>query len=132
MQPQVTLPQLNARGDVMIVKVLILLIVLCLIPSVPSPSTKARNLVPSEVSAFPIGGEMHSGPAERFAYDMLRNEFDQAKINLEEFVHFPELREHSRIRGVQLVPSPEKNVKILLAHFHDEVLKGDRLAFFGN
>ncbi|MGM0884999.1 MAG: hypothetical protein ACQEXQ_28650 [Bacillota bacterium] len=95
-----------------------------------SGSVTAQTTAPSEAVAAPTGGEIRRGPAERFANAILRNDLDEAQKYVEnDFVQIPEVRERSPISGIQLVSSPEEDVKILLAHFDDEVLEGERLAF---
>ncbi|RED76060.1 hypothetical protein [Cohnella phaseoli] len=95
-----------------------------------SGSVKAQNIATSEAVAAPNDGETHLGPAQQLAKALLRNDLDGAQKYVEkDFVQIPEINENSPIGGIQLVSSPEKDVKILLAHFDDEVLKGERLAF---
>lgn len=112
------------------IKALFLLMVMGLFTWMLSESVTAQNITPSEAVAAPTGGETRLGPADRFVKAILRNDLDQAQKYIEkDFVQIPEVRENSRISGIQLVSSPEEDVKILLAHFDDEVLKGERLAF---
>ncbi|MGM0885202.1 MAG: hypothetical protein ACQEXQ_29685 [Bacillota bacterium] len=112
------------------VKALFLLMVMSLFTSMLSGSATAKNIAPSEAVAVPTGGKAPRGPADQFAKAILRDDFDQAKKYVDkDFVQIPEVRENSHISGIQLVSSPEKDVKILLAHYDDEVLKGERLAF---
>lgn len=92
-------------------------------------SVTAQNIAASEAVAAFNGVETRE-PAQKFARAILRNDFDEAQKYVDkDFVQIPEIRENSPIRGIQLVSSPEEGVKILLANFYDEVLKGERLAF---
>ncbi|MDQ8739335.1 hypothetical protein [Paenibacillus sp. LHD-38] len=112
------------------VKALFLLMIMGLFNSMLSGSATAQNIAPSESVAAPTGDETSLGPAGRFAKAILRNNLDEAQKYVEkDFVQIPEIRENSPISGIQLVSSPKEDVKILLAHFDDEVLEGERLAF---
>ncbi|MCA0757262.1 hypothetical protein KP806_19560 [Paenibacillus sp. N4] len=110
----------------------LLLIAVACLPSLFSlaGSVTAQNIAASKAVAALNGGETRLEPAQKFAKAIMRNDFDEAQKYIDKsFVQIPEIRENSPIRGIQLVPSPEKGVKILLANFYDEGLKGERLAF---
>jgi hypothetical protein len=98
------------------------------------------------LSVTPLGGAAAEGetamvaaPSERerqpdavfeFAKTLCwRNDRDRALAYVMDGVQIPEIREKTRIGHLQVVPSTKKGVRILLAHFEDETLKGDRLAF---
>lgn len=111
-------------------KVLFLLMIMSLFNSVLASSIIAHNLEPSESVAAPTDGETLPGPVDRFAKAILRNNLEEAQKYVDkDFVQIPEIRENPKISGVQLVSSPKSDVKYLLAHFDDEALEGERLAF---
>ncbi len=58
-----------------------------------------------------------------------RNDRNKAMQYLEDYAEIPVIREKSRVGQLQVVPSTKEGVKILLAHFKDETLQGERLAF---
>jgi len=67
--------------------------------------------------------------AVKFQQAILKKDINLAQNYLAYGVKIPEIRENSPIRSLQLVTSPEENVKVLLVNFWDEVLGGERLAF---
>lgn len=66
--------------------------------------------------------------AVKFQQAIMREENDLAQTYLASGVTIPEIREKSPLKSCQLVPSPNENVKVLLANFWDEQLGGERLA----
>ncbi|WP_145321641.1 hypothetical protein [Paenibacillus xylanexedens] len=112
------------------VKTLFILMIISLFYSLLSSTATAHNIEPSEFVAAPTEGETRQGPVNRFAKAILRNDLDEAQKYVEkDYVQIPEIRGNSQISGVQLVSSPKSDVKYLLAHFNDEFLEEERLAF---
>ncbi len=106
------------------------LLLLILLIAIPCGNTTVKNA--SAISIRPTTFANEDGqrdPAVEFAKAITRMDYNLAQKFVEGYVEIPDIRENSRIKQYQLVPSPKAGVKILIAHFDDEVLKGERLAF---
>ncbi|WP_258209600.1 hypothetical protein [Paenibacillus radicibacter] len=63
----------------------------------------------------------------KFAQAIWKKDIILAQTFLANGVKLPEIRENSPIKSCQLVNSPIDNIKVLLAHFWDKEIDGERL-----
>lgn len=110
-------------------KILLILLLNILFFATLCSSTSAQSAMPIGTEIASANNERRPDPAYEFAKAIARKDLNLAQKYVEDFVQIPEIRESSGIHRCQLVSSPEEGVKIMVAHFKDEVLKGERLAF---